>query len=430
MKNITKLLINAFIIICFVTGCSHSSSSTKIPTVIPTPSVTTIVTPTGVPTITQAISSTLAPTIIPSEISPTIGPSATPSILPTVTSIPSNSGSEDYNKVAKELLQSMTLEEKVGQIFFVRCPSQQATDQAKKYHLGGYLLFASDFKDKTKKEIINTIQSYQKASKITMLIGVDEEGGTVNRVSMFPAFRKVPFLSPQQLYQSGGYELITSDTIEKAKLLLSLGINVNLAPVCDISTNSNDFIYKRSFGKDAKETSKYVKTVVTTMNSQGIGSVLKHFPGYGNNGDTHTGGVIDTRSYQNFVEHDFLPFQAGIDAGAGCILVSHNIVNSMDKNYPASLSSAVHNILRETLGFQGVIMTDDLSMDAIKLYANEDAAAILAVNAGNDLLIASDYNVQIPAVIKAVKDHTITEKRLDDAVTKVLLWKFSLGILD
>ncbi|MHB8130095.1 MAG: glycoside hydrolase family 3 N-terminal domain-containing protein, partial [Mobilitalea sp.] len=201
------------------------------------------------------------------------------------------------------------------------------------------------------------------------------------------------------------------------------------APVCDVSTDPLDFIFNRSFGKNAVDTSEYVKTVVSTMNSEGIGSTLKHFPGYGNNVDTHTGIATDSRSYDSFLESDFLPFQAGIETGAGSILISHNIVNSMDENYPASLSSKIHKILREDLDFNGVIMTDDLSMDAIKQYTNDENAAVLAILAGNDLIVASNFDIQIPAVITAVKDNTISEERINESVMRILLWKLALGLI-
>lgn len=165
------------------------------------------------------------------------------------------------------------------------------------------------------------------------------------------------------------------------------------------------------------------------MKQDKIGSVLKHFPGYGSNDDTHTGIATDARKYDQFVNNDFLPFQAGIEAGADSILVSHNIVTSMDKDHPASLSPDVHDIIRDTLGFEGVIMTDDLSMDAIKDYTSNEKAAVQAIKAGNDLLIASDFDTQIPAVLDALKKGTLNEERIDASVTRILVWKLKLGIL-
>lgn len=334
-----------------------------------------------------------------------------------------------YEQRASEIIKTMTIEEKVGQMFFVRCRKDTAVTDLKKYHLGGYILFDANIKGQTKNTLKAVLQGYQNDSRIKMLIGIDEEGGTINRLSKYDQFRKVPFHSPQDLYAEGGLSLIASDTKEKAALLKSLGINVNLAPVSDVSTNAADYIYARSFGKDAAETAKYVKTVVETMNANNMGSTLKHFPGYGNNADTHTGIAIDNRSYDSFVKSDFVPFSAGIKAGAGSILVSHNIVNCMDEDLPASLSPAVHKILRDDLEFDGVIMTDDLKMDAIKKYIGDDVSAVLAIKAGNDLLIASDFDVQIPSVLKAVENGTITEDRIDESLFRILRWKLQLGII-
>lgn len=340
-----------------------------------------------------------------------------------------DSESSSTDKKLLERIDSMTLEEKVGQLFFARCDETTAVDDITNYHLGGFILFANNFKDKSKEEVINNIRSYQEASNIPMLIGVDEEGGTVVRVSKFEEFRETPFLSPRVLYTKGGMNLIIQDTYEKAELLKELGINVNLAPVCDLSFDVKDYMYDRTFGVSVEKTSEYITSVVLAMKKNNLGSVLKHFPGYGNNVDTHTGIAYDNRSYETFQTNDFLPFIAGIKAGANSILVSHNIVKSMDDTMPASLSSNVHKILREELAFDGVIMTDDLSMDAITKLTGSVAAAITAINAGNDLLIATDYKTQIPAVIEAVNKGDIKEETIDDAVLRVLKWKVTLGLL-
>ena len=330
---------------------------------------------------------------------------------------------------AQELLDGMTLEEKVGQMFIARCPETDAAQLAADYHLGGYILFGRDFKDKTAEQVTTDIQSYQDAAEIPLLIAVDEEGGTVNRVSSNPNLRSSPFRSPQSLYSEGGLELVRSDAQEKCRLLESLGININFAPVCDVSQDPADFIYDRTLGRDAQETSQYVAAVVETMAEEGMGSVLKHFPGYGNNTDTHTGVAYDDRPYDTFLTSDFLPFQAGIAAGADMVLVSHNIVSAMDEASPASLSPEVHRVLREDLGFTGVIVTDDLVMDGVRDFAGDDEAAVLAVQAGNDLLCCTDFQTQVPAVLAAVESGEITEEQIDAAVLRVLTTKLRLGNL-
>ena len=330
---------------------------------------------------------------------------------------------------AQELLDGMTLEEKVGQMFIARCPETDAAQLAADYHLGGYILFGRDFKDKTAEQVTTDIQSYQGAAEIPLLIAVDEEGGTVNRVSSNPNLRSSPFRSPQSLYSEGGLELVRSDAQEKCRLLESLGININFAPVCDVSQDPADFIYDRTLGRDAQETSQYVAAVVETMAEEGMGSVLKHFPGYGNNADTHTGVAYDDRPYDTFLTSDFLPFQAGIAAGADMVLVSHNIVSAMDEASPASLSPEVHRVLREDLGFTGVIVTDDLVMDGVRDFAGDDEAAVLAVQAGNDLICCTDFQTQVPAVLAAVESGEITGEQIDAAVLRVLTMKLRLGIL-
>lgn len=334
---------------------------------------------------------------------------------------------EKTDKITK-MLDNMSVEEKVGQMFMVRVPKENADKRVSEYHLGGYIMFGRDFDNKTKEEVINNIASWQEASDIPMLIGVDEEGGTVNRISTNTEFRSEPFKSSQELYKDGGFDLIYEDTINKANFLKELGINVNFAPVVDVSTNPDDYIYKRSFGKNANLTSEYASTVVTAMKEANIASVLKHFPGYGNNTDTHTGISIDNRSLESFKENDFLPFEAGIKAGANIVLVSHNIVTNIDSNNPASLSTRVHEILRNDLGFAGVIITDDLYMDAIsKNY--DSSVAVLAILAGNDLICTTDFESQIPEVIAAVEDGTISIDRINESVRRILELKLELNLI-
>ena len=239
-----------------------------------------------------------------------------------------------------------------------------------------------------------------------------------------------PFLSPQALYAQGGLDALGRDAAEKSAGLLSYGVNVNFAPVADVSTDPSDFIYKRSLGQDAETTAAYIRTVVEAMSTAGIGSVLKHFPGYGDNEDTHTGVATDRRPYEQFQQEDFLPFQAGIDAGAGAVLVSHNIVVSMDPDLPASLSPEVHRVLREELGFQGVVLTDDLDMKAAAAYAGENSPAVQALLAGNDMVVLADFKREIPRVLSALADGTLTEERIDQSVRRVLQWKRDLGLLE
>ena len=330
-------------------------------------------------------------------------------------------------KRLQTLLDSMTLEEKVGQLFFVRCPTENTVEDISTYHLGGYLLFSRDFKDGdnwlTKEQFLEKIQSYQDVAEIPLFIGSDEEGGTVTRASRNPNLFSEPFKSPQKLNYIGGIEEILRDTDTRSRELRALGINVNFAPVCDVSTDPKDFIYDRTLGQDANMTADYVRLVVPAMTEGGTLPVLKHFPGYGNNVDTHTGIAVDQRPMETFENSDLLPFQAGIEAGAPFVLVSHNIVTCMDADLPASLSPAVHRVLREACGFEGIAITDDLAMDAVQAYAKNGAVAVMALQAGNDMIITTDYRTQIPAVIAAVQDGTLDESVIDNACLRVLRCK-------
>ena len=334
----------------------------------------------------------------------------------------------------RERVAGMTMEEKVGQLFFVRCPERGAEGDIEAYHLGGLLLFGRDYKDAdgswlSAEELTEKLAGYQTAADIPLFIGSDEEGGTVTRASRNRKLFPCALESPQDIYASGGMEAIAAEAEAYNSRLAELGINVNFAPVCDVSTDAGDFIYARSFGRGAAATSEFVTAAVGAIRDAGVAAVLKHFPGYGNNADTHTGVAIDKRPYETFEESDFLPFEAGIAAGAPFVLVSHNVVECMDAALPASLSPAVHEVLRETLGFDGIVITDDLAMDAVKQYANGEAA-VLAVLAGNDMLITSDYQSDIPAVLAAVADGRIAEREIDAHVLRILRYKQAQGWIE
>ena len=341
----------------------------------------------------------------------------------------------------RERVRGLTLEEKVGQLFFVQCPAADAAEEVAQYHPGGVLLFTRDYQDPSgnwltedafKEKLAGLQSAAREDTGIPLFIGSDEEGGTVTRASRNLNLFSHRFRPPRQVWaESGGEEeAVARDARERSAALLALGINVNLAPVCDVSTNPADFIYDRTLGEDATATAAFVRITVEAMGEAGIGAVLKHFPGYGSNADTHTGIAVDNRPYEAFETADFLPFAAGIEAGAPFVLVSHNIVNCMDEQYPSSLSPAVHRVLREELGFEGVVLTDDLSMEAVAAYAGDGSVAELALLAGNDMLITADYKTQIPLVVEAVRSGALDEERIDAACLRVLRAKLALGLLE
>ena len=316
----------------------------------------------------------------------------------------------------------ISVEEKVGQLFMVRCDAQNM-DSIMEKQPGGIVMFGVDFKDLSKDEVKKKIKGYKKQSKRPLVIAVDEEGGTVVRVSSNPALSDERFKSPQEYYREGGIELVLEKERKKCNMLKELGINMNLAPVADVSTDAEDFIYNRSLGENAEETARYVAAVVEEMDENDIASCLKHFPGYGSNADTHTGIAIDERGRRVFEQSDFLPFMKGIDADADAVLVSHNIVTCMDAENPASISPAVHDVLRNKLDFDGIIMTDDMSMQAVAEYGEP---YIKAVNAGNDMIIVTDFEAAYNEVLNGVKEGKISEQTINAAFERIMDWKEDL----
>ena len=371
-----------------------------------------------------------APLPAEDDAPPSTPSQAVPETSEVVQTVPTEPTPTEAPDPVRQLLNQMTLEERVGQLFFARCQPDTALTDIQTYHLGGFVLFASDFEGQTPDSFREKVEGYQSAASIPLLLGVDEEGGTVTRISRYSAFRSSPFPSPRTSFAQGGMEQVLAVETEKCQLLRSLGINVNLGPVCDISQDSEAFMYARSLGQDAQTTASFVSQTVDIMNQYQIGSVLKHFPGYGNNTDTHTGIAVDTRSLEALESQDLVPFAAGIEADCGAILVSHTIVQALDDTLPASLSPAVHQYLRQEMGFEGVILTDDLVMQAITDQYGAGEAAVMAVLAGNDLLCSTDYAIQYQAVYDAVMAGRIGLDTLNAAAGRVLRWKINLGLLD
>lgn len=330
-----------------------------------------------------------------------------------------------FYQMAYNKLKTMSQDEKIGQIFLVRVPSENQISDLQKYYFGGYLLFERDFKDKTKEDVIDMINEYQESANIPLLIATDEEGGDVSRLNSNKNIVQEPFKSPSELYQSGGMDAIREDTIYKSEVLKSLGINVNLAPVVDVATDPDSYMYERTIKESTSVTSQYAKTVIESSKNTGVSYTLKHFPGYGNNADTHTSSTTDNRTYSAIMEDDIPPFRAGIKAGAEAVLVSHNTVPALDKDNPASLSATVHNVLRNELSFTGIIITDDLDMGAI----TDGNAVIKAILAGNDLIIVTDYESAISKVKDALENGDIGESLIDKMAFRILAWKYYKGLM-
>ncbi|MDY4640763.1 MAG: glycoside hydrolase family 3 N-terminal domain-containing protein [Erysipelotrichaceae bacterium] len=329
----------------------------------------------------------------------------------------------------EEILNSMTLEEKIGQLFIVRYENIDEEDEVKQYQLGGITFYGKDFRYEDKDSIIELINSLQSDVKIPMFMSVDEEGGSVARVSRWYQYRSEIFLSPRDYYEQGGLDLVLQMEEEKAQLLSSLGLNMNLSPVADISDKPGAFMYDRSLGEDACTTAEFVCRTAKISADYGVGSVIKHFPGHGDNTDTHFYTTRDTRSLEELKENDLIPFQAAMDDGYSAVMIGHTVVEALDDEYPSSLSKKVHDYIRKQMSFDGVIMPDALDMDTVSSSFNGENVAVLAIMAGNDILCTSEYKEQYEAVLQAVKDNKISIEQIDESVLRILRWKLQLGII-
>ncbi|MGQ5708362.1 glycoside hydrolase family 3 protein [Lactobacillus sp. PSON] len=350
----------------------------------------------------------------------------------------SNSKSNSKRTIQKsndidEKIKKMSLDQKIGQLYFAHSTGnfEQMFHDIQKYQLGGITLFAPDYQRKSKKQFQNEMQLYRQKSQHGLLISTDQEGGTVSRLSKTKLANGRKFPSPQVIYQKGGLKQIKQENIEVAQLLRQNGINMNFAPVADVSSKSSSFIYDRTLGENYQKTAEYISVAVKAIQSQNVAAVLKHFPGYGDAKDTHNGFAEVNKKLTDYEKEDLLPFKAGINCDVDGIMVSHIIIKSLDNKRPASLSPRVHQLLRNQLHYHGLIITDDLQMGAITEYGrvSHNNVDVLALKAGNDILLGGDYQTGIPEIKKAIKNGQISEKQIDESVKKIFKLKQQLKIL-
>ncbi len=328
---------------------------------------------------------------------------------------------ERYYKRAEEIVSGMTQNEIIGQIFFPRYTLATVDDEIRKYSPGGFVLFENNVQNHTKEQLIQELEDRQKISKIPLAYGVDEEGGTVVRVSRH--FRDEPFPSPHDLYLEGGIDKILEIEDEKIDLLKELHMHYNLAPVADIALNEEDYMYKRSLAQNVSITSEFITKVSDKYYEKNFTSCLKHYPGYGNNSNTHYDVVHDYRPIEQFREVDLVPFGNSVSHKQPMIMFSHNIVHCIDPEYPSSISKKVHDVLKNDYGYSGLMVTDSLSMGAITKYTKNISASVLAVEAGNDVIVTSTFEKHITELIDAVEKGEVDIEIIKKAAKKVIAWK-------
>mgnify|MGYP000910513621 FL=1 len=342
-----------------------------------------------------------------------------------------------------ELLENMTLEEKVGQLFYICFRKDAAgndvtmlTDHIaeilKKFTPGGVILFSENIKNPS--QTVAFIDALQKNSGIPLFIGVDEEGGTVSRLNASPDMHATPLPGNLAIGHTGDRELAYEAGKVIGEELCSLGFNMNFAPVADILTNSeNQVIGSRSFGSDPKLVGEMVEMMIKGLQESHMATVIKHFPGHGDTRlDSHTGEVIVEHGIDRLRKMEFIPFEYGIRAGTDAVMTAHiKLPNVTDNGLPASLSPYINfDILREELKFNGLIITDALDMGAVARYWEPGEAALLAVKGGADMvLMPLSLEEAYNAILEEAQNGGIPLERIDKSVRRILTVKERLGIL-
>lgn len=361
-------------------------------------------------------------------------PEPEPSVKPTPEPLPTSAPDP-----AEELLGSMTLHEKVCQLFVVQpadllpgagkvTEAGPATQKAlERYPVAGLLYDAGNLvsMDQTKAMLAN-VQSF---TKIPLILTCDEEGGRVNRLMHTIG---TTYIGPMLDYQDQGAETAAANAKTIAQDLRSCGFNMDLAPVADVWSNpDNTVIGDRAYSDDFDVAAGLVASAVEGFHAGGVACTLKHFPGHGDtSADSHYGSVYVYKTLDELREAELLPFQAGIAAGADAVMMGHLIIADVD-DQPALFShKIVTGLLREELGFDGVVITDSLKMQAMTDHYGSGDIAVGAVQAGVDLLLCpQDLDEAVSALTQAVEDGTITRERLDESVLRVLRLKLDRGII-
>lgn len=352
--------------------------------------------------------------------------------------------SEEATDAAEAKLTTMTLREKVGQLFWVRPetldfslnPEKKTLTQTmrqnlEQYPVGGIAVFKKNIQDEN--QLSSLIADFQSASKIPMIVAVDEEGGAVARLANHEAFSLPKYTSARDIGKTGDPEQARQMGRTIGGYLRFYGFNLDFAPVADVDSNpANPVIGRRAYSTDAQQTAQMVAAAVEGFHESGMLCTVKHFPGHGDTGqDSHYGTATSYKTWKEMKAMEMLPFEAGIAAGADVVMTAHiTTPNATTDGLPASLSyTMITERLRGELGFQGVIVTDALEMNAIKNHFTPAESAVAALRAGVDvLLMPSDLRAAFDGVVQAVEDGTLSEERLNESVRRILTLKQKAGL--
>ncbi|NMA65192.1 MAG: glycoside hydrolase family 3 protein [Clostridiaceae bacterium] len=337
-------------------------------------------------------------------------------------------------KDVDEIINLLTLEEKIGQMFFIAKRTkddgqwQLSFDKnlrriIETYKPGGFIFFQENLD--TISQTQSFIEDLQNASSIPMFIGIDEEGGIVTRLNKAENLHSTIMPEPYTIGATKNPQNAYDVSKAISREIKSLGFNLNFAPVADVFSNpKNRVIGKRAYSSDPDLASRMVTEAVNATVESGIIPVIKHFPGHGDTlQDSHTGIAIVENDIERLRSFELLPFRAGIEAGVPMVMTAHVLTPHItDDELPATLSKTMlEDILRNELEFDGIIITDGLEMSAISSYFSEEEAVVMAMNAGVDiLLLPKNLENAYDALLTAVKQGKISEERINASVRRIL----------
>ena len=338
-----------------------------------------------------------------------------------------------------QILADMTIEEKVGQLLMMdfrknaddtdmTVLSEDAAQQIADYHLGGVILFAENLDTMEQSQML--VNQMQAAADMELFIGIDEEGGMVSRLDK----SQIPHVSiPNAAQMQGDIAQAKQAGADIGTVLSKIGVNVDFAPVADVYTNpENTVIGERAYGTDANTVADMATAFMQGLEAQGVKAVAKHFPGHGDTAtDSHDGMAISNHDLTRLQDVEFVPFSRLVQEGIDFVMVGHITMPQVtDDGLPASLSPQAIALLRENIGFDGIVITDAMNMGAIVSYYPDGQAAVQAIQAGVDIvLMPADLEAAYLALLDAVGTGEISQTRLDESVRRILGVKYDCGML-
>lgn len=345
---------------------------------------------------------------------------------------------KNNNNEIKNKLKKMTIDEKIGQLIIAGFDGTTVNDELRSLilekYVGGVILFSKNVESASQVvELNNEIKEINKVNKSPIFISVDEEGGLVSR--MPSEFKDIPTNSDIAKYDDEDLSYNIGKVIGEE--ISSLGFNMDFAPVLDINSNpDNPVIGNRSFGDNEAIVSKLGIATMKGLKDSNIIATVKHFPGHGDTSvDSHVGLPVVENDLERLKSFELVPFQKAIDEGVDMVMVSHIMLPKIDENDPATLSKTiVTDILRKDMNYNGVVVTDDMTMGAIINNYDIGEAAVKSINAGVDIVMVCHQYENVTKVIDAIKEAvnngSITEERIDKSVERILKLKDKYNIED